>query len=421
MPAVRSANADLVRRREQSVPRGVGCVHPIAVSRAAGAKLWDADGSEYVDFIGGIGVMNAGHANPAIVDAIAEQAGRYTHLCFQVTSYEPYVALAEALNARAPGHTPKKTLLLSTGAEATENAVKIARSYTGRPAVIAFEHGYHGRTLLALTMTGKETPYKQNFGPFCSDVYHTPYPHALHGWETGRALEAFDALLRDRVAPERVAAVIIEPVLGEGGFVPAPTDFMRGLRERCTKHGIVLICDEVQSGFGRTAKTFAVEYSGIEPDLIVAAKSLAGGMPLSAVIGKAEIMDAPLPGGLGGTYAGNPVACAAALATLDIMDDAFMARAESVGERVREAFIAIERRFPERVAEVRGIGAMIAIEFNDLAVAPMIAAARERGVLLMAAGDGNVIRVLVPLVIDDATLEDALARVSGAIESVLAA
>jgi 4-aminobutyrate aminotransferase/(S)-3-amino-2-methylpropionate transaminase len=418
--AVSSANADLARRRAASVPRGVGCAHPLAIARAEGARVWDEEGREYVDFVGGIGVLNAGHANPAIVEAIAAQAARYTHLCFQVASYEPYVALAEALNARAPGPTPKKTLLLSTGAEATENAVKIARAYTGRPGVIAFMHGYHGRTLLALSMTGKNDPYKQNFGPFCGDIVHAPFPHALHGWTTERALDALREIFASSLAPSRTAAVIIEPVLGEGGFVPAPSEFMRALRAICDEHGIVLICDEIQSGFGRTGALFAVEHTGVEPDLITAAKSLAGGMPLSAVIGKAEIMDAPAPGGLGGTYAGNPVACAAALATLDLMDEAFLARSREVGARVRRAFEALAERFPADVTDVRGIGAMIGIEFSRTHVVPeIVREARERGVLLLTAGSGDVIRVLVPLVIDDELLEDALRRIVEAAESAL--
>ncbi len=422
MQAVDSASAQIARRRSESVPRGVGCVHPISIVRAEGARLWDADGREYIDFIGGIGVLNAGHANSVIVERMTEQAGRFTHLCFQVTSYEPYVELAEKLNAVAPGDTPKKTLLVSTGSEATENAVKIARAYTGRPGVIAFQHGYHGRTLLALSMTGKNAPYKQNFGPFCSEIAHVPYPHATHGWSTERALEALNETFESTLAPERVACIIIEPVLGEGGFVPAPVDFLRALRKICTQHGIVLVCDEIQSGFGRTGRHFAIEHAGIEADIITAAKSLAGGMPLAAVIGKAEIMDAPAPGGLGGTYAGNPVACAAALATLEIMDDAFFSRAETIGRRVRAALEAIEERFPAQVFEVRGLGAMIGIEFRESAgelVARILEAARERGVLLMPAGAGNVIRTLVPLVIDDETLNDALGRITDAMESVL--
>ncbi|HET9030093.1 MAG TPA: aspartate aminotransferase family protein [Candidatus Aquilonibacter sp.] len=422
MQAVRSASADVARRRAESVPRGVGCIHPISVVRAEGARVWDADGREYLDFVGGIGVLNAGHANPAIVARIREQAESFTHLCFQVTSYEPYVELAERLNALAPGASKKKTLLLSTGAEATENAVKIARAYTGRPGVIAFQHGYHGRTLLALSMTGKNAPYKQNFGPFCSEIVHVPYPHALHGWTTARALEALHDAFESTLAPDRVACVIIEPVLGEGGFVPAPADFLVALRELCTQHGIVLICDEIQSGFGRTGRLFALEHAGIEADIITSAKSLAGGMPLAAVTGKAQIMDAPAPGGLGGTYAGNPVACAAALATLELMDAAFLSRADAIGKRIRASFEEVAQRFPRHVAEVRGLGAMIGIEFSEAAgnvVPAIIAGARERGVLLMPAGAGNVIRVLVPLVIDDESLDKALGIVTQTIAHVI--
>jgi 4-aminobutyrate aminotransferase / (S)-3-amino-2-methylpropionate transaminase / 5-aminovalerate transaminase len=422
LQAATIATADILRRRAASVPRGVGCVHPLAVERGEGAFIWDAQGRRYIDFVGGIGVLNAGHTNPRIVSAIAEQAARYTHLCFQVTSYAPYVELAEKLNALAPGPTPKKTLLLSTGAEATENAVKIARAYTGRPGVIAFTHGYHGRTLLALSMTGKNVPYKQNFGPFCGEIVHAPFPHALRGWSTEQALEALEEIFATTLAAHRTAAIIIEPVLGEGGFVPAPREFLQALRALCTRTGIVLICDEVQTGFGRTGRYFAIEHAGIEADLITCAKSLAGGMPLSAVIGKAEIMDAPEPGGLGGTYAGNPVACAAALATLEVIDDALLSRASAIGTHVRAAFERVAHAHPDRIAEVRGIGAMIGIEFRGDASlgAAIVAAARERGVLVMPAGEGNVIRVLVPLVIHDATLADGLARLTDAIATTLA-
>ncbi len=422
MQAVRSASAEIARRRSANVPRGVGCVHPISIVRGEGARVWDADGREYIDFVGGIGVLNAGHTNPAIVERVRDQAERFTHLCFQVTSYEPYVELAEKLNALAPGSTPKKTLLLTTGSEATENAVKIARAYTGRPGVIAFQHGYHGRTLLALSMTGKNEPYKQNFGPFCGEIAHVPYPHDAHGLTTERVLDALAETFESTLAPERVACIIIEPVLGEGGFVAAPPAFLNVLRDICTEYGIVLVCDEIQSGFGRTGRTFAIEHAGIEADIITVAKSLAGGLPLAAVIGKADIMDAPAPGGLGGTYAGNPVACAAALATLNMMDDAFLARADAIGARVRAAFEDAARRFPRDVFEIRGIGAMMAIEFCETreAIVPRIVErARERGVLLMPAGAGNVIRTLVPLVIDDDTLDEALRRVGEAIDSVL--
>jgi 4-aminobutyrate aminotransferase / (S)-3-amino-2-methylpropionate transaminase / 5-aminovalerate transaminase len=276
--------------------------------------------------------------------------------------------------------------------------------------------------MLALSMTGKNVPYKQNFGPFCTEIVHAPFPHESRGWSVERALEALDEIFAGSLAPQRTAAIIIEPVLGEGGFIPAPRAFLHALRERCTREGIVLICDEIQSGFGRTGRYFAIEHAGIEADLITCAKSLAGGMPLSAVIGKAEIMDAPAPGGLGGTYAGNPVACAAALATLDLMDDAFMKRASTIGERVRATFERVAARHAERVAEVRGLGAMVAIEFAESpsTVASIVESARERGVLLMTAGNGETIRVLVPLIIDDASLDDALERVVAAIDTTFA-
>jgi 4-aminobutyrate aminotransferase/(S)-3-amino-2-methylpropionate transaminase len=406
-------NAALGARRSASVARGVSIAHPIFVERASGAKLWDVEGRPYYDFVGGIGVLNAGHGNPAIVDAIQAQAEAFTHLCFQVTSYESYVAVAERLNVVAPGPSRKKTLLVTTGAEATENAIKIARAHTNRSAVVAFQYGYHGRTMLALAMTGKTAPYKQNFGPFAADVYHAPYPYEAHGWSTERALEALQELFHTEVEPSRVAAIIIEPVLGEGGFVPAPAAFLQELRRIADRHGIVLVADEIQSGFGRTGKMFAIEHAGVEPDLITVAKSIAGGVPLAGVVGKAEIMDAPEPGGLGGTFAGNPLACAAAIATFDLMDEAFLARARAVGTRVRRELEALARAHPAAVRDVRGLGAMIAIEFSPAPAggsyaARLVAEARERGLLLLTAGDGNVVRILVPLVIDDAELDDAL-------------
>jgi 4-aminobutyrate aminotransferase/(S)-3-amino-2-methylpropionate transaminase len=404
-------------RRAAAVPRGVSLAHPITVERASGARVWDDTGRSYIDFVGGIGVLNAGHANPKIVAAIAEQAARLTHACFQVTSYEPYVAVAEVLNRRAPGSSPKKTLLLSTGAEATENAIKIAREYTRRPGVIAFAHGYHGRTLLALSMTGKNAQYKQHFGPFCSEVYHAPFPYEHHGITTERALDALEEIFESSIAPDRVAAIIIEPVLGEGGFAPAPPAFFRELRDIATTHGIVLIADEIQTGFGRTGKLFACEHYGIEPDLMTSAKSLAGGLPLAAVTGKAEIMDAPTPGGLGGTFAGNPVACAAALATFEIMDDAFLARAREIGARLLVSLRSLQSRF-EQIEDVRGLGAMVAMELATGAE-QIVDAARERGLLLLLAGKRNVVRILVPLVIDDADLDEALGILTNSVEHVL--
>ena len=312
---------ELLERRRAAVARGVSAAFPLFVERAEGARLWDVEGREYVDFAGGIGTLNLGHRHPRVVAAVAEQLERFTHTCFQVGMYDSYVELAERLNARFPGPGAKKSLLLSSGAEATENAVKIARASTGRPAIVAFSYGYHGRTLLALTMTGKVAPYRQNFGPYAPEVYHAPFPDARRGWDTPRALAALDELFATEVAADRVAAFIIEPVLGEGGFVPAPFEYLRELRRLADRHGILLIVDEVQTGFGRTGTMFAIEQAGVAPDLMVVAKSLAGGLPLSAVVGRAEIVDAVDPGGLGGTYAGNPLACAAALATLDAFDD----------------------------------------------------------------------------------------------------
>jgi 4-aminobutyrate aminotransferase/(S)-3-amino-2-methylpropionate transaminase len=417
----------LLESRAREVPRGVGNAHPIFIDRASGAKIWDVDGNEYFDFVGGIGVLNVGHAHPRVHAAIVDQLDRFSHMCFQVAMYDSYVRLAERLNRLAPGSSAKKTLLLSTGAEATENAVKIAREFTGRPAVVAFHHGFHGRTLLALTMTGKNNPYKQHFGPFCSEVYHAPFPYEYHGWTTDRALGALEQLFESEVAPDRVAAIIIEPVLGEGGFVPAPAKYLQELRRIATRHGIVLIADEIQSGFGRTGKFFAIEHAGVEPDLITVAKSLAAGLPLSAIVGRADIMDAPAPGGLGGTYAGNPVACAAALAAIDVYEDEGLAdRAVAIGVRIEAALRALQRRFP-RVGDVRGIGAMMGAEFTDdgdpgqpTIAKRIVAEARARGLLLMSAGaKGDIIRVLVPLVISDDDLTAALSLLTASCEAVL--
>jgi 4-aminobutyrate aminotransferase/(S)-3-amino-2-methylpropionate transaminase len=411
-------DASLAQRRRENVARGVSTAHPLWVERASGAELWDADGRRYLDFVGGIGTLNAGHAHPKVVAAIAAQAARFTHTCFQVAMYEPYLRVAEELNRRAPGAAPKKALLLSTGAEATENAIKIAREHTRRPAVIAFTHGFHGRTLLALTMTGKDEPYKQHFGPFCSDVYHAPYPYERHGITTRDALDALTTLFEREVAPDRVAAIIVEPILGEGGFVPASAEFLHALRRLTTEHGIVLVADEIQSGFGRTGRFFACEHYGLEPDLITVAKSLAGGLPLAAVVGKAEIMDAPQPGGLGGTFAGNPVACAAAMAVFEIMDEAFLARAPAIGARIESALRALHARYIE-IDDVRGLGAMMAMELSSRAAA-VVEAARLRGLLLLLAGDHNVVRILVPLVIGDEELDEGLAILSDSVAEVCA-
>lgn len=423
-----TSTAALLELRASEVARGVSNAHPIFVERADGARLWDIDGKEYIDFVGGIGVLNVGHAHPRVRAAIEQQLDRFTHTCFQVAMYEPYVRLAERLNRLVPGPSRKKTLLVTTGAEATENAVKIARAYTGRPAVVSFHHGYHGRTLLALSMTGKNDPYKLRFGPFCSEIYQTPFPYEHHGWTTERALRSLDDLFEAQVSPDRVAAIIIEPVLGEGGFVPAPPAFMVALRELATRHGIALVCDEIQSGFGRTGKMFAFEHSGIEPDLVAIAKSVAAGLPLAGVIGKAEMIDSVTPGGLGGTYGGNPLACAAALATLDVFEeDGLVERARTIGARIERALRDLQRRHP-KITDVRGLGAMLGIEFADEPDKPrstyakkVIEEARSRGLLLMSAGSkADVIRVLVPLVISDDELDTALARLAESCAAALA-
>lgn len=428
--AIAASQTERLRElRNAEVPRGVGNTHPIFAERGLGAKLWDTDGKEYIDFVGGIGCLNVGHSHPRVIKAVSEQLQRFAHTCFQVAMYEGYVELAARLNRLAPGPSPKKTLFVSTGAEAVENAIKIARSHTNRPAVIAFHHSFHGRTLLALTMTGKNAPYKQNFGPFVGEVYHAPYPYEFHGWTTERALGALHDLFESAVAPSRTAAIIVEPVLGEGGFVPAPAEFLRALRAIANEHGIVLVADEIQSGYGRTGTMFAIEPSGVEPDLITVAKSIANGLPLAGVIGKTEIMDAPTAGGLGGTFGGNPLACAAALAVLDIIEDErLLERAGAIGVKLERAFKDFARRYPA-IGDVRGRGAMMALEFVDQQqttaaeiVARITHEARARGLLLMPAGvKRNIIRVLAPLVIDDADLATALKRLDAAIGAAVAA
>lgn len=428
-------NSDLAARRAKVMPRGIGCFHETATAEhAAGAVITDLEGRELIDLIGGIGVMNVGHSSDAVVQAIREQAGKLQHTCIHVATYEPYVALCEKLAAMFPHGEASKVMLVNTGAEAVENAVKIARQFTGRSEVICFTEAFHGRTMLALTLTSK-VGYKRHCGPFAAGVQRLPYPsHFRYG--DGLSLEAFvdreltrlrQALVNMAPADE-VAAVIIEPVQGEGGFVEAPIDYLRGLREICTEHGIMLIVDEVQSGFGRTGKWAAYQHAEITPDLSTWAKSLGGGLPIGAVIGRAEVMDAALPGTLGGTYGGNPIACAAALAAIDEMKRLRLdERAASLGARIRERFSAIHNRFPEIVGDVRGVGCMMAIEFlygGDLAApATEVASAvlrgcLKKGVLMLNAGaHGNIIRILCPLVIAEAQLDKAL----GVIEEEVAA
>src|SRR5713101_4719044 len=421
---------ELKALRERYVPRGVTTAHPLVADHAQGSELWDTAGRRYIDFVGGIGVMNVGHNHPRVMAAVREQLDRATHTAFQVVMYESYLRLAERLCAVAPGDGEKKAIFFSTGAEAVENAVKIARAATGRSAVISFTGGFHGRTLLTLSLTGTVNPYKQNFGPYAAEVYQTPFPYAYRGWTTEAALAQLDELFASAVAPERVAAIIIEPVLGEGGFVPAPLDFLRALRELTERHGILLIADEIQTGFGRTGKFFAIEHSGVTPDLVTVAKSLAAGFPLSAVVGRAEVMDAPAPGGLGGTYAGNPVACAAGLAVMDVMrDERLPERAARIGSVIEERMRTWAAEH-ELVGDVRVMGAMAGVELvrdrktktpADTETARVLTLARERGLLLLRSGmHHNVIRTLMPLNIPDEQLMEgrdilgsALAEVAG--------
>lgn len=410
-------------------PGGVAQAHPVFVARAEGSRIWDVDGKEYLDFAGGIGVMNVGHGHPRVLQAVRAQLERFTHVCFQVTPYEAYVRLAERLAKLAPGDFSKKTLFLTTGAEAVENAVKIARAYTGRPAVVALTHSFHGRTLLGMSLTGKASYYKQNFGPFAPEVYHAPAPYPYRGVSDEMALEGLRELFRTAVDPERVAALVVEPVLGEGGFIPLSETYLREIREITASQGILLIADEIQSGFGRTGRMWAVEHSGVVPDLITFAKSVAAGLPLSGVVGRAEVMDAPKPGGLGGTYAGNPLACAAGLAVLDIFEEeGLLERAKALGRVLWQALEGLKDRFPQ-VGEVRGLGPMVALELvrdpktrepaPDLAQATL-EEARRRGLILLKAGMyGNVIRVLVPLVATEAEVHEGLARLSAALEVAL--
>jgi 4-aminobutyrate aminotransferase/(S)-3-amino-2-methylpropionate transaminase len=411
-----SSNAELHARRQQAVPRGVSNSLAVYTERAANAELWDVEGRRYIDFASGISVLNTGHLHPKVSAAIARQLEKFTHTCFQVTAYESYVALAEALNALAPGPTPKKTIFLTTGAEAIENALKIARYYTRRSAVIAFAGSFHGRTLACMSLTGKVQPYKAGFGPMLPEVYHVPYPMPYHGVTVEHSLQALEQLFKTDVDPARVAAIIIEPVLGEGGFYAAPPELLRRLRALCDTHGIVLIVDEIQSGFGRTGRMFAVEHAGIEPDLITIAKSIAGGVPLSAVTGKAAIMDAPAAGGLGGTFAGSPLACAAGLAVLEVMrEEQLLARAQEIGRFMSSRLKGLQVRF-SCVGEVRALGAMVAVELvkNGRAEAPdpeltraLVQAAGRNGLIILSCGVyANVIRFLAPLTIPDAVLKE---------------
>lgn len=412
-----SVNIELQRRKNVATPRGVGVLCDFYVAKALNAELWDVEDRRFIDFSSGIAVLNTGHCHPRVVAAVQEQLQRFTHTAYQIVPYESYVALAERLNASAPGSFAKKTAFFSSGAEAVENAIKIARAATGRPGVIAFSGGFHGRTLMGMALTGKVAPYKIQFGPFPADVFHAPFPARLHGVTVEDSLKALEHLFRSAIDPKRVAAIIFEPVQGEGGFYPAPEPWVQAVRTVCNQHGILMIADEIQTGFARTGKMFAMEHYSVAADLMTVAKSLAGGLPLSGVIGRAEVMDAAEPGGLGGTYAGNPLAIAAAHAVLDVIrDEQLVDRARELGSKLFTKLESLRVQVPH-IKEVRGIGSMVAAEFFGATsqqpdpefTKRVQAAAMQRGLLLLTCGVyGNVVRFLYPLTIDDQVFEEAL-------------
>jgi 4-aminobutyrate aminotransferase/(S)-3-amino-2-methylpropionate transaminase len=426
----------LLARRAKAVPKGVPAVTPIAVVHAEGAVLTDADGNRLIDFGGGIGVVNTGHRHPGVVEAVRAQLDRFAHVCFPVSTYEPYVELAERLNRLTPGTHEKRTFFVNSGAEAVENAVKVARYFTGRQAVLCFDHGFHGRTNLTMALTAKVMPYKKGFGPFAPEVYRIPYPYCYRcaeGPTGGRCCLAdtarLEQILSTTVDPGSVAAVIMELELGEGGFVPAPVEYVQALAAFAKQHGILFIADEIQTGFGRTGKMFASEHYGLVPDLMTTAKSLAGGLPLAAVTGRADVMEAPHVGGLGGTYGGNPLACAAALAVLDAMEaERIPAHAQRTGDRVKARF----RQWAEQftcIGDVRGLGAMVGLELvtdresrtpDKALTGRVLAAALERGLVLLSSGTfGNTIRVLAPLTADDAIIDEGLDVMGAALEAAV--
>ena len=408
---------DLTKRKDAAISRGVGMTTQIYADRAENAEIWDKEGNRYIDFAAGIAVVNTGHRHPKVMEALHAQLDRFTHTCHQVVPYENYVALAERLNDLVPGDFPKKTIFATTGAEAVENAVKIARFYTGRPGIISFSGSFHGRTMLGMSLTGKVHPYKAGFGPMVPDIWHLPFPNPLHGVTAEDALKALERLFKTDLEPERVAAIIVEPVQGEGGFYEVPTEFMRQLRGLCDKHGMLLIADEVQTGFARTGKLFAMEHHDVTADITTMAKGLGGGLPISAVTGRAEVMDAPNPGGLGGTYAGNPLGVAAALAVIDVIEEEDLCnRAVRLGNRLKQRLAAVQDQVPE-IVDIRGPGFMNAIEFNIAGTdtpAPDFAnkvrqEALDRGLILLTCGVyGNVIRFLAPLTVPDDVFEEAL-------------
>ena len=430
----------LLARRAKAVPRGVPAVTPIAVAHAEGAVITDVDGNRLIDFGGGIGVVNTGHRHPAVVRAVREQLDRFAHVCFPVSTYEPYVELAERLNRVTPGVHEKRTFLVNSGAEAVENAVKVARAFTGRQAVVCFEHGFHGRTNLALALTSKVSPYKKGFGPFAPEVYRIPFPYCYRCGEGQRgsgaagqccmaSRQSLDQIFASTVDPDSVAAIIMELELGEGGFVAAPPEYVTALAEFARDHGILFIADEIQTGFGRTGKLFACEHYGLVPDIIATAKSLAGGLPLAAVTGRADVLEASQVGGLGGTYGGNPLACVAALAVLDAMEaEGLPACAARVGDRIRARFCEWAGRHA-CIGDVRGLGAMIGMELvqdratktpDKVRTGKLQAAALERGVIVLSAGTfGNIVRVLAPLTTPDEVIDEGLDAIEQALDAIV--
>ncbi|MDA7087487.1 4-aminobutyrate--2-oxoglutarate transaminase [Pseudomonas sp. SA3-5] len=415
-------NESLMQRRTAAVPRGVGQIHPIFADRAENATVIDVEGREFIDFAGGIAVLNTGHLHPKVIAAVQQQLSKLTHTCFQVLAYEPYVELCEKINAKVPGDFAKKTLLVTTGSEAVENAVKIARAATGRAGVIAFTGAYHGRTMMTLSLTGKVNPYAAGMGLMPGGVFRAQYPCALHGVSTDDAIASIERIFKNDAEPRDIAAIIIEPVQGEGGFYIAPQEFMQRLRALCDQHGILLIADEVQTGAGRTGTFFAMEQMGVAADLTTFAKSIAGGFPVAGVCGKAEYMDAIAPGGLGGTYAGSPIACAAALAVMQVFEEEqLLERCKAVGERLVTGLKAIQTKH-KSIGEVRALGAMIAMELcedgdlhkpNAALTGQIVAKARDKGLILLSCGTyGNVLRVLVPLTAADELLDRGLAIIA---------
>ena len=428
MTSTAKSNTEIMARRTKAVPRAVGNAHAVFAARALNSEIWDVEGNRYIDFCAGIAVLNTGHNHPKVVEAVSRQLPLFSHTCFQVVAYESYVELAEKVAELAPGDFAKKAFFMSTGAEAVENAIKLARAFTGRSAIISFNGAFHGRTMFSLALTGKVDPYKIGFGPMPGEVFHAPYPSEVHGISVDDAIAGIEKLFKNDVEPHRVAAVFVEPVQGEGGFIPGSKEFFQRLRALCDTHGILLVADEIQTGVARTGKIFAMEHFGVVPDLTTMAKGLGGGMPISAVVGRADVMDFCKPGALGSTYAGHPMACAAALAVLDVVRDEMLCeRSRLIGEQLRTYFTGLAGKFA-CIGDVRGLGAMTAVEFfhggDKSRPAPEIAnalkaEAAKRGLLLLTCGsNGNVLRIMTPLTIPYSVLQEGLEIIGAAMAAV---